>query len=375
MAFNTPFKMWKRYEFNGGTSDPCIISWPAGHRRPSGEIRDQYHHAIDLVPTILDCARRRAAGDDQGPRAEPLRRRQHALQLRRRDAPTTGRPSSTRCSARAASGTTAGRPSPPTRRSAAGATSTTTTWELYHTDVDRSELHDLAAEQPDRLRELINLWYAEAGANGAFPLDDRSALEIILTPRPLLSPPRNRYVYYPGTAEVPESQAVNIRNRSYAIGALVDIPAAGAEGVLFAHGSRFGGHALYIKDNRLHYVYNFVGMRRAEDRRRPRTCRRREPDPVGRRSTRTARTRPASRPASCRSTTATRRSARAGSRPSPASSRSPARACASGATAASRSPTTTRATRPARSPAAPSTGSPSTSAASPTSTWSARPRR
>ena len=107
---------------------------------------------------------------------------------------------------------------------------------------------------------MISLWYAEAGANGAFPLDDRSALEILMTPRPLLSPARNRYVYYPGAAEVPESQAVNVRNRSYAIGALVDIPQPGAEGVLFAHGSRFGGHALYVKDNRLHYVYNFVGI-------------------------------------------------------------------------------------------------------------------
>jgi arylsulfatase len=107
---------------------------------------------------------------------------------------------------------------------------------------------------------MINLWHAEAGANGAFPLDDRSALEIILTPRPVLTPARNRYVYYPGGAEVPESQAVNVRNRSYAIGALVDIPAPGASGVLFAHGARFGGHALYIKDDRLHYAYNFVGM-------------------------------------------------------------------------------------------------------------------
>jgi hypothetical protein len=133
------------------------------------------------------------------------------------------------------------------------------TWELYHVDVDRSELHDLAEQEPDRLQELINLWYAEAGANGAFPLDDRGALELLTTPRPVLSPARDRYVYYPGVADVPESQAVNIRNRSYAIGALVDIPAPGAEGVLFAHGSRFGGHALYVKDNRLHYVYSFVG--------------------------------------------------------------------------------------------------------------------
>jgi arylsulfatase len=132
-------------------------------------------------------------------------------------------------------------------------------WELYHTDVDRSEMHDRSTEEPERLQELINLWYAEAGANGAFPLDDRSGLELLTTPRPVLSPPRNRYIYYPGLAEVPESQAVNIRNRSYAIGAVVDIPAPGAAGVLFAHGSRFGGHALYVKDNRLHYVYSFVG--------------------------------------------------------------------------------------------------------------------
>lgn len=91
------------------------------------------------------------------------------------------------------------------------------------------------------------------------PLDDRAALEIVTTPRPQLAPPRNRYVYRPGGAQVPESVAVNIRNRSYSIGALVDIPEPGATGVLFSHGGRFGGHALYVKDNRLHYVYNFLG--------------------------------------------------------------------------------------------------------------------
>jgi hypothetical protein len=133
------------------------------------------------------------------------------------------------------------------------------TWELYHLEVDRAELHDLAAEQPDKVRELVNLWYAEAGANGAFPLDDRSAFEIFMTPRPLLTPARDRYIYFPDIADVPEAQAVNIRNRSYTIGAVVDIPAPGAQGVLFSHGALFGGHSLYVKDNRLHYVYNFVG--------------------------------------------------------------------------------------------------------------------
>ena len=135
-------------------------------------------------------------------------------------------------------------------------------WELYHTDVDRGR-----AAQPRRgrtrtkVRELVNLWFAEAGANEAFPLDDRSRVRDL---HDAAAGARRRRATATSTsrtcAEVPESQSVNIRNRSFAIGALVDIPEPGAEGVLFAHGSRFGGHALYVKDNRLHYVYNFVGM-------------------------------------------------------------------------------------------------------------------
>ena len=100
-------------------------------------------------------------------------------------------------------------------------------WELYNVDVDRAELHDLAAEQPDKVRELVNLWFAEAGANGAFPLDDRSAVEILNTPRPQITSPRDRYLYYPGIAGVPEAQAVNIRNRNYIVGARGRHPRSG----------------------------------------------------------------------------------------------------------------------------------------------------
>ena len=206
MAFNTPFKMWKRYEFNGGTSDPCIIAWPKG-TKARGEIRDQYHHAIDIVPTILDVLGRRASRVDQGPRPEPVRRRQHARQPRRRQARRpTGRPSSTRCSARGRSGTRAGKPSQRTRPFAGWGHFNDDEWELYHTDVDRSELHNLAAEQPDKVRELVNIWFAEAGYNIAFPLDDRSALEILTTPRPQLTAPRDRYVYYAGAAGCPSGR-------------------------------------------------------------------------------------------------------------------------------------------------------------------------
>jgi arylsulfatase A-like enzyme len=258
MAFNTPFKMWKRYEFNGGTSDPCIISWPKGVKA-RGELRTQYHHAIDLVPTILDVL------GVEGPPTIKGHTQTHFDGVSMRssfddpDAPSTR--STQFFSMLGSRGIWHNGWKAITNHPTISGWSNfgDDEWELYHTDVDRSECRNLAAAEPGRLRDLINLWYAEAGANQAFPLDDRSPLEIMTTPRPVMSPPRSRYVYYPGTAEVPESQAVNIRNRSYIVAALVDLPAPGAQGVLFAQGARFGGHALYMKNNRLHYVYSYVG--------------------------------------------------------------------------------------------------------------------
>ena len=263
MAFNTPFKMWKRYEFNGGTADPCIISWPsatAGAATGRGELRHQYHHAIDVVPTILDVLGVQAPETIKG----HVQSRFDGVSMRY-TVEMASAPSGRTTQFYSMLGSRGiwhdGWKAVSTHPTLSGWSHfNDDTWELYHTDVDRAELHDLAAEHPDKLRELVNLWFAEAGQNDAFPLDDRSALEIMITPRPQLASPRNRYAYFPDTAEVPEAQAVNVRNRSYTIGALVDLPAPGAQGVLFAHGSRFGGHSLYVKDNRLHYAYNFVGM-------------------------------------------------------------------------------------------------------------------
>jgi arylsulfatase A-like enzyme len=264
MAFNTPFKMWKRYEYAGGTSDPCIISWPTGIEA-KGEIREQYHHAIDLVPTILDAL----GVDPPETIAGHVQSTFDGVSMRY-SFDAAALPSARETQFYSMLGSRSiwhdGWSAVTTHPTISGWDAfATDTWELYHTDVDRSQTHNLAAQEPERLQEMINLWYAEAGANGAFPLDDRSPLEILLTPRPVLTEPRDRYVYYPGLADIPESQAVNLRNRSYAIGALVDLAepgsngATGASGVLFAHGARFGGHALYVKDNRLHYVYSFVG--------------------------------------------------------------------------------------------------------------------
>jgi arylsulfatase len=132
-------------------------------------------------------------------------------------------------------------------------------WELFNTETDPSECHDLAGQHPDKLAELTALWWSEAGKYNALPLESRTAVEILGTERPQLAKPRDQYVYYPGCEEVPESVAVSIRNRSYAIAVDVSIDTPEASGVLFAHGCRFGGHALYIKDRKLKYDYNFVG--------------------------------------------------------------------------------------------------------------------
>ena len=258
MAFNTPFKMWKRYSYNGGICDPFLIHWPKGIKS-RGEVRHQYHHAIDIVPTILDVVgveapevvlgytqssiegvSMRSSFDDS--KAPSARQTQYYSMLGSRGLWHQGWKAVT------------------THPTIAGwGNYEKDTWELYNTVEDRSESHNLAAQYPEKLQELINLWFFEAGKYKGFPLDDRSALEIITTPRPQMTKPRERYVYYPDTAEIPESQAVNIRNRSFAIRAEVEIPSDSAEGVVFAHGSRFGGHAIYMKDGNMHYIYNWLG--------------------------------------------------------------------------------------------------------------------
>jgi arylsulfatase len=134
-------------------------------------------------------------------------------------------------------------------------------WELYHVDKDRSESTNLAKQNPAKLKALVKTWFAEAKKNLVLPLDDRSAGELLGVERPSEEKPRERYIYYPGTSPVPEGVAVNVRGRSYKIIADVEIEKGDCSGVIFAHGSRFGGHTLFIKDQKVHYVYNFLGIK------------------------------------------------------------------------------------------------------------------
>ena len=132
-------------------------------------------------------------------------------------------------------------------------------WELYNLGEDRAQAKDLADQEPGRLGELQQLWFYYAGIYNGLSLDDRTALEQILSDRPKRGPDRPQYTYYPDAADVPEVAGVQIIGRSYTIAAGVLVDSADAEGVLFAHGGVMGGHSLYVKDHRLHYAFNWVG--------------------------------------------------------------------------------------------------------------------
>jgi arylsulfatase A-like enzyme len=265
-AFSTPYRMFKRYTYQGGVCDPLVIHWPAG-MTARGEVRHQYHHSTDIVPTILDACGVEFPETYNGVRQNPLagvsmrysfdaapdgptrKETQYYEMLGSRGIWHQG------WKAVAEHGPTSGMSNFDKDR-----------WQLFHTDVDRSEAHDLSAEQPDKVEELKALWMREAEANHVLPLND---LQIFGNPKDFETfvgmefhipvPPSGQYVYYPGTTEVPERSAANTHGVSYKVLAEVDLTPQ-SEGVIFAHGSRFGGHALYIKDGQLTYVYNFLGI-------------------------------------------------------------------------------------------------------------------
>jgi arylsulfatase len=260
-AFNTPFKMWKRYNFEGGVADPLVISWPKGIDT-KGELRHQFLHATDVVPTMYDLLGVDPPEVVKGFQQLPLEGVSFRPTFESDDVPTpkqTGFFSMLGSRAVWHQGWKAVSVHPTI---AGWGHFDQDRWELYDTTVDPTESNDLAAEHPEKVRELVNVWFHCAGMYNGLPLMDRTAVEILSDPtRPQVAPPRDRYVYYPGTAEVPETAAVNVRNRSYKIAVAVHVDSPDANGVLFSHGARFGGHALYVKDRRLKYVYNFVGSK------------------------------------------------------------------------------------------------------------------
>ena len=272
-AGNAPFRRWKRETYRGGSSDPFVVHWPK-RIKAKGEIRPQYAHIIDMLPTVLEALGLEAPTQIRGVTQSPIQgvsfahafddakvsSRHHTQYFEmmghrsiyhdgwRAVCPVPG-PSFTE--AGMGFGQMAITEEKLRELDAKG-------WELYHVAEDYSETRNVAAQNRDKLIEMIATWYAEAGKYNVLPIDSRGVARLV-DERPQLARPRNLYVYYPGTSTVSNKIAAAVLNRPHSITATVEL-ANGAEGVLVAQGGNSGGYSLYVKDHKLHYAYNFLGV-------------------------------------------------------------------------------------------------------------------
>jgi arylsulfatase A-like enzyme len=261
MGFSAPFRMFKRYSYQGGVCDPLVIHWPAGIGA-HGEVRHQYHHCTDIVPTIYECCGITPPDTVLGYRQSELPG--VSMKYSFDDASAATRKETQYYEMLGTRGlwhkgwkvVAEHGPMP----SDIGHFDQDR-WQLFHTDEDRAEAHDLAEQQPDKVEQLVKLWFEEAKKYNVLPLNDVGVLEYMKYEFQMPVPGSGIFTYYPGTAEVPERSAANVHGVSYKILAEVTINDPSCQGVIFAQGSRFGGQALFIKDRRLHFVYNFLGQK------------------------------------------------------------------------------------------------------------------
>jgi arylsulfatase len=246
---NTPLKWFKTYTHGGGIRDPLIVHWPARIQQ-GGEISSQFCHCADIVPTVLEAigleAPKMLNGLEQlpvdgssllhtfdEPHAAEGKRVQYFELMGHRGIWADGWKAVT--------------------NHVKGEDFDQDRWELYHVADDFSETEDLAARHPEKLQELVGLWWKEAERNHVLPLDDRDRERALFT---YWNAPRTRWVYEQGMTRVTGYAAPAVGNRSYRISADIEI-ALQTEGVILAVGSRFGGFVLYIQNGKL--VHEYIG--------------------------------------------------------------------------------------------------------------------
>ena len=270
-AGNTPFRRWKRETYRGGISDPFIVHWPKGIKS-KGEVRTQYAHAIDMVPTVLEALGIEPPAVIKGTTQSPIEGQSFAHAFNDGKAKSKHEVQYFEMMGHRSiyhNGWRAVCPWPGTSFAEAGmgfgmpidAAKLTeldaNNWELYHIEEDFAENHNLAKENKPKLIEMIAQWYVEAGKYNVLPVDGRGPLRFG-DERPQIAGQRKSYTYYPGTQVIPVNAAVNVMNRSFSITADVEIPKGGAEGVIYCMGGNDGGLTFYMSDNKLQYAYNYV---------------------------------------------------------------------------------------------------------------------
>ena len=267
VAGDTPFTWTKQVASNfGGTRNGMVVQWPK-RIAVKGEIRSQFHHVIDVAPTVLEAAGLPEPKIVNGTPQVPIEG--VGMMYAFDDAKANSRHKTQYFEiagnrAIYADGWFAGTIHRAPWELKPRVALLDDKWELYDTRTDFSLANNLAAQNPTKLKELQDLFMKEAVANRVLPIDDRSIerLNAKLAGRPDLMGDRSSLTLYPGMMGMSENVFLNIKNRSLTINAEVDIPQGGANGVILAQGGRFGGWSLYTKGGKPVYTYNYLGLER-----------------------------------------------------------------------------------------------------------------
>ena len=259
-AGNTPLKRFKRDTHEGGVADPMILHWPA-KLGTAGGTRHQYVHAIDLMPTLLDLIGIEPPQVIRGVEQTPIEGVSFAASLTDADAASAHVTQyyemlGSRALYHDGWKAVVFHTTPFMAYDGGDMTKPfdDDVWELYHVAEDFSEVHDLAAAEPAKLAEMVELWWREAERFQVLPLNNQPGR--FMDPRYR----RDRFEFRGQVGPIPESIAPQLKNRSWAIAAeLTPQPDTDGDGVIVAHGGHAGGYVLFVEDRRLHYTYNFVG--------------------------------------------------------------------------------------------------------------------
>jgi arylsulfatase len=276
-AFDTPFQWCKQVaSHRGGTAQGLCMSWP-GHIKDVGGIRNQFHHVIDLVPTILEATGISAPDTINGVKQRPIEGVSMTYTWDKANANTPTKHTTqyfemlgNRAIYQDGWMAATTPVTIPWILSTAAPPDVITgyKWELYNLKEDVTESNDIAAKMPDKLKELQNVFYAEAAKYNVLPLDN-STLARFMTPRPSATAGRTTFTYSGVLSDVPNAAAPDIKEKSYSITAEVEIPEGGAEGMIVTDGGRFGGYGLFLSKGELGlgrghvvFLYNLLDLKR-----------------------------------------------------------------------------------------------------------------
>jgi arylsulfatase A-like enzyme len=267
VAGDTPFTWTKQVASNyGGTRNGMVVHWPRGFKA-KGEVRSQWHHVIDIAPSILEAAGLPEPKTVNGITQTPIEG--VSMLYTFNDAKAADRHTTQYFEIfgnRAVyndgwlAGTVHKAPWEPKPR----ATLENDQWELYDTRKDFALANDLSAKNPERFNEMQELFMKEAVKYSVLPIDDRflERVNAALVGRPDVMAGRTSLTVYEGMTGISENVFINTKNSSHTITAEVTIPKGGAKGVILAQAGRFGGWSLYLKDGKPTYTYNFLGLKR-----------------------------------------------------------------------------------------------------------------